>query len=238
MFMKQRVKQLAITERSVKMKKIVAVVIIMFIFSIIILGEGSKLVFQKICERRETAWPDLGTADDEQYEWLTEAYKIKRKNNEKIVILASDGTKLEGHYYERKKNAPLVIFFHGFRGNSYVDGVPIYKIAQKEKWNVLLVSMRAHDESEGEFSTLGVIEQYDCKAWANWAAKHFGRETPIFLMGISMGASVAMMSSNLGLPKSVRGIIDDCGFTSTMETIDVNCKSHLPLYVTIHVSER
>lgn len=32
MFMKQRVKQLAITERSVKMKKIVAVVIIMFIF--------------------------------------------------------------------------------------------------------------------------------------------------------------------------------------------------------------
>ena len=45
MFMKQRVKQLAITEKSVKMKKIVAVVIIMFIFSIIILGEGSKLVF-------------------------------------------------------------------------------------------------------------------------------------------------------------------------------------------------
>ena len=53
--MKQRVKQLATTERLVKMKKIVAVVIIMFIFSIIILGEGSKLVFSKICERRETA---------------------------------------------------------------------------------------------------------------------------------------------------------------------------------------
>lgn len=231
MFMKQRVKQLAITERSVKMKKIVAVVIIMFIFSIIILGEGSKLVFQKICERRETAWPDLGTADDEQYEWLTEAYKIKRKNNEKIVILASDGTKLEGHYYERKKNAPLVIFFHGFRGHSYVDGVPIYKIAQKEKWNVLLVSMRAHDESEGNIFTLGVKERYDCVNWANWAAKHFGRETPIFLMGVSTGASIAMMSSNLGLPKSVRGIIDDCGFTSTMEMIDVNCKSHLPDYI-------
>ena len=88
--MKQRVKQLAITEKSVKMKKIVAVVIIMLIFSIIILGVGSKLVFQKICERRETAWPDLGTADDEQYEWLTEAYKIKQKNNEKILIEKSE----------------------------------------------------------------------------------------------------------------------------------------------------
>ena len=53
-----------------KMKKIVAVVIIMFISLIIILGEGSKLVFQKICERRETAWPDLGTADDEHQTFL------------------------------------------------------------------------------------------------------------------------------------------------------------------------
>lgn len=68
------------------MEKIVAVVIIMFIFSIIILGEGSKLVFQKICERRETAWPDLGTADDEQYEWLTEAYKIKQKKIMKKLL--------------------------------------------------------------------------------------------------------------------------------------------------------
>ena len=235
MFMKQRVKQLAITERSVKMKKIVAVVIIMFIFSIIILGEGSKLVFQKICERRETAWPDLGTADDEQYEWLTEAYKIKRKNNEKIVILASDGTKLEGHYYERKKNAPLVIFFHGFRGHSYVDGVPIYKIAQKEKWNVLLVSMRAHDESEGNIFTLGVKERYDCVNWANWAAKHFGRETPIFLMGISMGGAVVTMSSNLDFPDSVCGIIEDSGFTTSTKMLELNCKSHLPKGMPVEV---
>lgn len=235
MLMKQRVKQLAITGRLVKMKKIVAVVIIMFIFSIKILWEGSKLVFSKICERRETAWPDLGTADDEQYEWLTEAYKIKRKNNERIVIMASDGTKLEGHYYEKKKNAPLVIFFHGFRGHSYVDGVPIYRIAQKKEWNVLLVTMRAHDESEGNIFTLGVKERYDCVDWANWAAKHFGRETPIFLMGISMGGAVVTMSSNLDFPDSVCGIIDDCGFTTSTKMLELNCKSHLPKGMPVEV---
>lgn len=43
MLMKQRVKQLAITERLVKMKKIVAVVIIMFIFSIIIFWGGEEV---------------------------------------------------------------------------------------------------------------------------------------------------------------------------------------------------
>ena len=218
-----------------KMKKIVAAVIIMFISLIIIFGEGSKLVFQKICERRETAWPDLGTADDEQYEWLTEAYKIKRKNNERIVIMASDGTKLEGHYYEKKKNAPLVIFFHGFRGHSYVDGLPIYRIAQKKEWNVLLVTMRAHDESEGNIFTLGVKERYDCVDWANWAAKHFGRETPIFLMGISMGGAVVTMSSNLDFPDSVCGIIDDCGFTTSTKMLELNCKSHLPKGMPVEV---
>lgn len=166
---------------------------------------------------------------------FTEAYKIKRKNNEKIVILASDGTKLEGHYYERKKNAPLVIFFHGFRGHSYVDGVPIYKIAQKEKWNVLLVSMRAHDESEGNIFTLGVKERYDCVNWANWAAKHFGRETPIFLMGISMGGAVVTMSSNLDFPDSVCGIIEDSGFTTSTKMLELNCKSHLPKGMPVEV---
>ena len=68
-------------------------------------------------------------------------------------------------------------------------------------------------------------------AWANWAVERFGEEKSVFFMGVSTGASIAMMSSNLGLPKSVRGIIDDCGFTSTMEMIDVNCKSHLPDYI-------
>lgn len=123
------------------------------------------------------------------------------------------------------------IFFHGLWSNGYVSGEPTYKITKNQGWNLLLVSMRAHDESEGEFSTLGVIEQYDCKAWANWAVERFGEEKSVFFMGVSTGASVAMMSSNLGLPKSVRGIIDDCGFTSTMEMIDVNCKSHLPDYI-------
>lgn len=153
----------------------------------------------------------------------------------KIVILASDGTKLEGHYYERKKNAPLVIFFHGFRSHSYVDGVPIYKIAQKEKWNVLLVSMRAHDESEGNIFTLGVKERYDCVDWANWAAKHFGRETPIFLMGISMGGAVVTMSSDLDLPDSVCGIIEDSGFTTSTKMLELNCKSHLPKGMPVEV---
>lgn len=192
---------------------------------------GSRFVFQKACVRRETSWLNMGTADDYIYNLLVDAYNIRKEKNETVTIKASDGINLVGHYYERDKNAPLIIFFHGLWSNGYVSGEPTYKITKNQGWNLLLVSMRAHDESEGEFSTLGVIEQYDCKAWANWAVERFGEEKSVFFMGVSTGASIAMMSSNLGLPKSVRGIIDDCGFTSTMEMIDVNCKSHLPDYI-------
>ena len=116
-----------------------------------------------------------------------------------------------------------------------MDGVPIYRIAQKKEWNVLLVTMRAHDESEGNIFTLGVKERYDCVDWTNWAAKHFGRETPIFLMGISMGGAVVTMSSNLDFPDSVCGIIDDCGFTTSTKMLELNCKSHLPKGMLVEV---
>ena len=212
-----------------KRKKVYFITVVIG-FAICMVGVifGSRLVFQRTCERRTTPWSDLGTADDDEYRILIDAYKIKNQSNETVMIQAFDNTKLIGHYYEREKGAPLIVFFHGLWGHSYLDGVPIYRITQKHNWNLLLCDLRAQGDSEGKFSTLGVLEKYDCLDWVEWAQNRFGDKNPIFLMGVSMGASVAMMSSNLGLPKSVRGIIDDCGFTSTMEMIDVNCKSHLP----------
>lgn len=216
----------------VKRKKVYFITVVIG-FAICMVGVifGSRLVFQRTCERRTTPWSDLGTADDDEYRILIDAYKIKNQSNETVMIQAFDNTKLIGHYYEREKGAPLIVFFHGLWGHSYLDGVPIYRITQKHNWNLLLCDLRAQGDSEGEFSTLGVLEKYDCLDWVEWAQNRFGDKNPIFLMGVSTGASIAMMSSNLGLPKSVRGIIDDCGFTSTMEMIDVNCKSHLPDYI-------
>ena len=176
----------------------------------------SKYSFQKACLKREIRWPDLGNADDWQYKILTEAYKIKIESNRKITIAASDGIELVGHYYERKKNAPCIIFIHGLWSNCYTNGVPIYRITEENGWNLLLVSLRAHGESGGNVSTLGVLEKYDCRDWVNWVVSEYGEQTPIFLMGISMGGAV-----------SVCGIIDDAGFTSPLEMIKANSKEKI-----------
>lgn len=50
---------------------------------------------------------------------------------------------------------------------------------------------------------------------------------PIYLMGISMGGATVLMSSDLELPQSVCGIIDDAGFTSPLEAMAINRREKL-----------
>lgn len=219
--------EVILTMKSRRKRRSNLIILLVFVFGIMALLGVSNYSFQRACSRRETRWPDLGTADVLQYEILTEAYKIKNEPNRTVTITASDGAELVGHYYERKQNAPIVIFFHGLWSNSYTNGVPIYRITKEHGWNLLLVSLRAHDESGENISTLGVLERYDCCDWANWTASEFGEQVPIYLMGISVGGASVLMSSDLDLPKSVCGIIDDAGFTSPLEMIMIGSNSKL-----------
>ena len=219
---KENSRNLRISQFLIKMSVIIlAAGIVVFLW-------GSNVLFLKACIRRETPWPDLGKADEVEYEELIDAYNIKREINESIIISAEDGMKLAGNYYERKKEAPVVLFFHGLWSHSAVDGVAIYRITKEMNWNLLLVTSRAHDESGGTIATLGIRERYDCRDWAEWTADRFGENTPLFLMGISMSGAAVMMSSNLDLPDSVCGIIEDCGYISPMEMITLNAVEKLP----------
>lgn len=212
-----------------KKLRIFLIVLVIIVTCLLCVLGLSKLAFDKIFLRRETRWPDLGSADEFQYEILTEAYQLRREEGEKVIITAPDGVELAGHYYERDRNAPVIIFFHGLWGNGYTNGVPIYRITKNRGWNLLLVSLRAHDESSGNITTLGVKERYDCQEWARWVVSRVGKDIPIFLMGLSFGGAIALMSSDLSLPDSVSGIIDDCGFTTPLDMIRINSKEKLKL---------
>lgn len=55
----------------VKRKKVYFITVVIG-FAICMVGVifGSRLVFQRTCERRTTPWSDLGTADDDEYRIL------------------------------------------------------------------------------------------------------------------------------------------------------------------------
>lgn len=80
------------------------------IFAVLVFLGSSNYVFKKAFIPEERAWPDLKTADKVQYEILIDAYKIKHENSEEVEIVAADGVRLLGNYYERKKvNAPYQV---------------------------------------------------------------------------------------------------------------------------------
>ncbi len=136
---------------------------------------------------------------------------------EAMRITADDGALLAARYYHHADGAPVAIIFHGYKGFARRDGMGGYTLCKKLGYNVLLPDQRSHGASGGHTITMGVQERYDCRAWAYWAYKHFGPQVPLFLMGVSMGASTVLLASALDLPATVRGIIADCPYTSPRE---------------------
>ena len=137
---------------------------------------------------------------------------VNDKSYEKVEITSVDGLRLYGRYYHRKDDAPLVIFFHGYKGNIYRDGNGIYAYSKKNDINLLLVNQRAQGRSEGKTITFGIMERHDCKSWAEYAVNRFGKDIKIDLFGLSMGAATVMMAADTGLPDNVKGILAACGF--------------------------
>lgn len=144
---------------------------------------------------------------------------MERTSGEEVSILSEDGLRLCGKLYHGKKDAPLILFFHGYHGMAAWDGYGFFQLCKTNGFNLLTIDERAHGKSEGNVITFGIKERYDCKLWTEYAVKRFGEGTVIFLAGVSMGAASVMMSLTLGLPGNVRGIIEDCGYSGPEDII-------------------
>lgn len=152
---------------------------------------------------------------------------------QRIFIESRDGITLAGKYYHVKDGAPLIIFFHGYRGSALRDGNGILLYCQKSGYNALLVDQRGHGKSGGKQITFGIKERYDCLDWVRYANRRFGDRTPIVLAGISMGASTVLMASDLGLPVNVKGIMADCPYSAPKEILkEVMKQMRFPVNVT------
>lgn len=148
---------------------------------------------------------------------------------EQVQIVSYDHKKLYGRYYENCAGAPVHILFHGYRSTALGDGCGSYRMSRAGKYNVLLVDQRAHGKSEGRTITFGIKERYDCLSWANYVADRFGKDTPVILFGLSMGAATVLLASALELPANVKGIIADCGYSSAEKIIAKVCaQMHVP----------
>lgn len=150
---------------------------------------------------------------------------VREHKYEDVYTTSEDGLKLHAKYYHQNDGAPLAIFMHGYRSAALRDGNGAFIMSWRRGYNVLLVDQRAHALSEGKAMTFGIKERYDCIRWIQYANERFGKEIPIVLMGISMGASTVMLATELNLPENVKCVLADCGFSSPKEIIQSVIKS-------------
>ena len=134
-----------------------------------------------------------------------------------IEIIARDGERLVGHFYDCPNAKRILIAMHGWRSSWTNDFSLISKFWHENHCSVLYVEQRGQGNSGGDYIGFGLMERYDCVDWVNFVNQNTQKCLPIYLAGLSMGASTVLMASGLALPQNVCGIMADCGYTSTHE---------------------
>ena len=149
---------------------------------------------------------------------------LKDKPQEYLEIKSDRGIRLVGWYIKNQNNnqdhPKVLIFCHGWKSSGISDFAACSPFYFEEGYDVLLVDHQAHGHSEGKYLGFGVLDSKNMLKWVNLVDQKHQGNCDIYLHGVSMGANTLMLLSAMDLPKSVKGICADCGFTSGYEELD------------------
>ena len=158
------------------------------------------------------------------------AAMLERSETKTVETVARDGETLIGHLYECENAKRLIIAMHGWRSSWCKDFGAVSEFWHKNHCNVLYVEQRGQNNSGGNYMGFGMLERFDCLSWVEWVNSNANEKLPIYLAGISMGASTVLMASGLNLPEEVCGIMADCGYTSPYEIWKHVVKNNLHMH--------
>ncbi len=149
-------------------------------------------------------------------DWINK--QLDEKIAKRVRINTVDGLRLSGVYIPCESAKRTVICVHGYRGAGVKDFACIAEFYNQHQCNLLIVDLRAHGESQGRYIDFGVESRFDVVSWSEYI-NEISPQLPIYLDGVSMGASTVLMASELQLPDNVCGIISDCGFSSPWKMV-------------------
>jgi len=129
-----------------------------------------------------------------------------------------------------------VILAHGYRKESGDMG-DLVKFYYDHGFDILMPDARGHGESEGDYIGYGWHDRFDYQGWIEILVEDFG-EKSIILHGNSMGATLVLMASGEELPKEVKGVIADSGYTTVKEELTYHLKHlyHLPAFPILNIT--
>lgn len=153
---------------------------------------------------------------------------LHQQTLEEAEVKSRDGLMLTGHFLNHPEAERIILMFHGWRGKWDQDGAAFTKGLYEQKCSILMVDQRAHETSGGKYIGFGVLERYDCLKWLEYLIENTDK-LPIYLSGVSMGASTVLMASGMEMPERVKGVIADCGFTTPYEMVCIFAKKYMKI---------
>lgn len=105
-------------------------------------------------------------------------------------------------------------------------------------YNVLIPSMRACGDSDGEYIGMGWLDKDDLQCWIKLITEQ-NEKSEIILHGSSMGAATVLMASGDNLPENVKAIIADSAYTSVWDIFASEAKArfNLPAFPILNMFE-
>jgi fermentation-respiration switch protein FrsA (DUF1100 family) len=127
-----------------------------------------------------------------------------------VTVRSRDGLELAGWWVpagRERKAALLVHGLHASKASRYV--LPALPVYAGLGYSVLLIDLRAHGESPGERTTLGITETRDVLGGLDWLAQRGSPRQAVVLHGWSMGAATVLTGA---AGEAVRAVVADSGY--------------------------
>lgn len=106
-----------------------------------------------------------------------------------VLLKTADSLQLESWYAKHDSAKGTILMFHG-HGSSKSGIIAEARKLYEMGYDVLLTDFRAHGNSEGNTTSIGIYESRDVKAVYDYAKAN--GEKNIIIWGISMGAATAL----------------------------------------------
>jgi uncharacterized protein len=143
-----------------------------------------------------------------------------------VRLPTEDGEELGGWFVMGQVEKPAVVLLHGHRGcrGNCLSQAEVFAGAG---CSVLLVSLRAHGDSTGEFNDIGYSSRHDVLAAVEWLEKRQPGRTMV-IYGQSMGAAAATFAA-AHLGNRVHGYILESPYQDLRTAVWNRMTANLPL---------
>lgn len=110
-------------------------------------------------------------------------------------------------------DAPVAIVMHGGMGSDSMQVQDVACELSLRGYRVLTPDAYAHGKSDGRYTSLGLSEAKDLRAWIDWILLQ-DPDAQIVVLAFDDGAAAALYALEDGLPQAVRAVAADSAYVS------------------------